>query len=92
MPLEVSLLGISFKESMYVIKWLQCRCLLVDTGKPFLSFLFFPSQSTAKEQSFSWFYLCMNVGQLMAEGGFPVARQTAGFVVSFLIATGWYAC
>lgn len=30
----------------------------------------------------------MNVGQLIAEGGFPVARQSAGFIVTLLIATG----
>ena len=45
-------------------------------------------QSKAKERSFSWFYLCMNLGNVFGESGMPVIRQSAGFVVAWLTVLG----
>ena len=44
--------------------------------------------STAKEKSFSWFYLFQNVGSLANESGIPFSRQSLGFVTTFLIIAG----
>ena len=61
MPLEVSLLGISFKESMYVIKWLQCRCLLVDTGNAWQTISFFSLFSFPVHSKGAIFLLVLSV-------------------------------
>ena len=45
-------------------------------------------QSKAKERSFSWFYLCCNVGSLLGESGMPVLRQSVGFIVAWLTIFG----
>ena len=45
-------------------------------------------QSKAKERSFSWFYLCCNVGSLLGESGMPVLRQSVGFIVAWLTVFG----
>ena len=45
-------------------------------------------QSKAKERSFSWYYLWLNVGSLASEGGMPVLRQSVGFVITMIISAG----
>ena len=51
-------------------------------------FLYVPMQSKSKERSFSWFYLCCNVGSLVGESGMPILRQTVGFVVAWMTIFG----
>ena len=45
-------------------------------------------QSSAKEKSFSWYYLFQNLGSLLSESGMPFSRQSLGFVITFWIAAG----
>lgn len=45
-------------------------------------------QSKAKERSFSWYYLCLNVGSFAGEGGMPILRQSVGFVITWLTVLG----
>ena len=47
-----------------------------------------PNQSKAKERSFSWYYLCLNVGSFAGEGGMPILRQSVGFVITWLTVLG----
>lgn len=54
----------------------------------FVADQFEEEKSKAKERSFSWFYLCMNLGNVFGESGMPVIRQSAGFVVAWLTVLG----
>lgn len=42
-------------------------------------------QSSAKTKSFSWYYLAVNVGNLVCESGMPVSRQSLGFLITLLL-------
>jgi dipeptide/tripeptide permease len=46
-----------------------------------------PEQEKAKERSFSWFYLWLNVGSLLGEGGMPILRETIGFIYTLFVLT-----
>jgi POT family proton-dependent oligopeptide transporter len=49
---------------------------------------FSDTQQEAKKHSFSWFYLFLNVGSLLAEAGAPILRQTFNFFICYSTMAG----
>ena len=85
-PLTVTSIGAKISpESCHgpQMKFNNCNYLFTTCQYMPLNF-----QSESKRRSFSWFYLCCNLGALGGESGLPILRQSLGFVLAWITLLG----